>query len=100
MIVYLLVSAEVFLATAVHHVFRLSFAGIGPTELRLILAAGTLALHVDPHVRLGAFGRVPLFDAGGVIAIVGLTVALLYGVARNVRALARLEPKPRVAALS
>src|SRR5688572_16012790 len=40
LVAYLLVSGEVFLATAVHSVFRMSFASFGPTELRIVLAAG------------------------------------------------------------
>jgi hypothetical protein len=38
LVAYLLVSGEVFLATAVRGVFRMSFAGMGPTELRIVLA--------------------------------------------------------------
>jgi archaetidylinositol phosphate synthase len=93
LVAYLLVSGEVFLATAVRGVFRMSFAGIGPTELRILLAIGTIALFRDPHVELGAFGRIPLFDFGGLIAAVGLGVTLLVAVGRNAVALARLEPR-------
>src|SRR5687767_6705357 len=93
LIAYLLVSGEVFLATAVHGVFRMSFAGIGPTELRILLAAGAVALRNDPQVSLGAFGRMPLFDVGGLAAVAGLVVALLVAVWQNVTALSRLEPR-------
>jgi archaetidylinositol phosphate synthase len=41
---YFLVSAETFLATHTVHVFRLSFAAIGPTELRILLAIGAIAV--------------------------------------------------------
>jgi archaetidylinositol phosphate synthase len=92
-VAYLLVSGEVFLATAVRGVFRMSFAGIGPTELRILLAIGTIALRNDPHVTLGAFGRMPLFDFGGLIAAAGLIVTLLVSATRNAIALARLEPR-------
>ena len=92
LIAYLLVSGEVFLATSVHSVFRMSFAGVGPTELRLLLAIGTIALRNDPHVLVTGLGRVPLFDIGGVIAIVGLGMTLAVSVTRNARSLARLEP--------
>ena len=95
LVAYLLVSGEVFLATAVRSVFRMSFAGVGPTELRILLSIGAIALRGDPHVNLGALGRVPLFDVGGLIAIAGLVVALAVAVARNTLALARLEPRPR-----
>jgi phosphatidylglycerophosphate synthase len=92
---YLLVSGEVFLATAVRHVFRMSFAGIGPTELRILLSIGAIALRGDPHVDFGALGRAQLFDVGGVVAIVGLIAALVWAVVTNTSALARLEPRPR-----
>jgi phosphatidylglycerophosphate synthase len=90
---YLLVSGEVFLATAVNGVFRMSFGGVGPTELRILLAIGTIALCNDPHVDLGSLGRMPLFDFGGLIAIAGLLTAFLWSAARNTVALARLEPR-------
>jgi archaetidylinositol phosphate synthase len=90
---YLLVAGEVFLATAVHHVFRMSFAGFGPTELRIVLAIGTLALFRDPHVELGALGRMPLFDVGAIVATAGLVLALLTAIARTTHALARAEPR-------
>jgi phosphatidylglycerophosphate synthase len=93
LVAYLLVAGEVFLATAVHGVFRMSFAGFGPTELRILLAAGTIALFRDPHVDLGAFGRVRMFDFGGAVAALGMCVALAVAVSRNVIALSRLEPR-------
>jgi archaetidylinositol phosphate synthase len=95
LVAYLLVSGEVFLATAVHGVFRMSFAGFGPTELRIVLAIGAIALRGDPHVSFGALGRAPLFDVGGIVAIAGLMVALACAIVQNTRALARLEPRRR-----
>ena len=91
---YLLVSGEVFLATSVRSVFKMSFSGFGPTELRILLAVGTMALFRDPHVDLGAFGQPRLFDFGGLIAAAGMVVALTANVVRNATALARLEPRP------
>ena len=93
LVAYLLVTAEVFLATAAHGVFRMSFLWFGPTELRIVLAAGTIALFRDPHVDLGALGRHPLFDVGGVVAAAGLAIALAASAIRNTRVLARLEPR-------
>ena len=90
---YLLVSGEVFLATAVQGVFRMSFAGVGPTELRILLAIGTVALLRDPHVDLGTLGSLRLFDFAGLIAIGGMCVTLATAVGRNTLALARLEPR-------
>jgi phosphatidylglycerophosphate synthase len=87
LIAYLLVSGEVFLATSVRGVFKMSSFGIGPTELRILLAVGTIALLRDPHVDLGSLGRVRLFDFGGLIAIAGMAVALTVSVFQNARAL-------------
>ena len=92
LVAYLLVAGEVFLATSVHRVFRMSFAGFGPTELRIVLAVGTYTLRHDPHVSLFGAGPLPLFDVGGIIAAAGLMVALGISVWRNASYLARLEP--------
>src|SRR6185436_883208 len=93
LIAYFMLSIEIYLATYCLTVFRLSFWGVGPTELRLVLAAGTLALLSDPKVAiLGQHYR--LFDVGGVVATVGIAVTLLVSVARNVRLLHQAEPLP------
>jgi phosphatidylglycerophosphate synthase len=68
LVAYLLVSAEVFLATAVNGQFRMSFMNVGPTELRIILAAGTLLLFTRPMVSPFGLGPFRLFDVGGVVA--------------------------------
>ena len=94
LVAYLLVASEVFLATASQGVFRMSFLGFGPTELRILLAVGAIALFNDPRVDLGPLGRYRVFDFGGVIAACGLMVALATAVVTNTIALARLEPRP------
>jgi archaetidylinositol phosphate synthase len=90
---YLLVSAEVFLATAVHGVFRMSFLNVGPTELRLVLAAGALTLWTRPLVTPFGFGPYLLFDVGGCAAVAGLLAALLTSTVRNTVMLFRAEPR-------
>ena len=94
LIAYLLVSGEVFLATSVRGVFRMSFSGFGPTELRILLAVGTLALFRDPHVNLGPFGEMPLFDFGGLIAMAGMALAFIVNTVQNTTVLSREEPRP------
>ena len=90
---YLLLSAETYLATHACGVFRMSTWKFGPTELRILLAGGTLALLVKPWVVvMGETYR--LFDVGGVAAIGGMTVAVLWSAARNSAALYRAEPLP------
>lgn len=93
LIAYFLLSIEVYLATYCLAVFRMSFWGIGPTELRILLAIGTLALWSDPRPKiLGQAYR--LFDVGGGVAIVSLAVTFIVAVARNTRALYLAEPLP------
>jgi phosphatidylglycerophosphate synthase len=92
---YLLVSAEVFLATVVRGRFHMSFLRMGPTELRIVLAIGTLAVFRDADVRPFGQGPFLLFDVGGVIAAIGLLVALVTSVIRNTVEMYRAEPLPR-----
>ncbi len=92
LIAYLLVSGEVFLATAVRGVFKMSVGGIGPTELRIILAAGAMALLRDPQVSIGTLS-VRLFDLGGALAAAGLLAVFVVSVLRNASALAVAEPR-------
>jgi phosphatidylglycerophosphate synthase len=90
---FALVEAEVFLATYVQQVFRLSCFCVGPTELRVILAAGTLYLLHTPWIHLAGKGPFLLFDVGGIVAIAGLLTAFVYSAIRNTRLLYRTEPR-------
>ena len=92
---WLMVAAEAYLATHACGVFRVSLLKVGPTEMRIVLAAGTLRLLTHgPEVEL--FGRTwLLFDVGGAVAVAGLFGALAFSAARNGRALYRAEPLPR-----
>jgi phosphatidylglycerophosphate synthase len=94
LVAYLLVSAEVFLATAVNGQFRMSFMNVGPTELRILLAIGTLTLFVKPTVSLFGMGEFLLFDVGFGVGTAGLAVALVTSAARTIIALYRAEPLP------
>jgi archaetidylinositol phosphate synthase len=91
--VYFIVAAETFLATHSVGVFRMSFAGFGPTELRVVLAAGAMKVASSPTVEL--MGReFQRLDVGGVVAIVGLAVTFVVSAIRNGAALYRAEPLP------
>jgi len=92
---YLMVTAEVFLATHVRKIFRMSFLIFGPTELRIVLTIGTLFLLWKPHVKVAGSGPYLLFDVGGVVAIAGLAAAFLVSAYRNVLALYHEEPLPQ-----
>jgi archaetidylinositol phosphate synthase len=95
LVTYMLVMAESFLGASAHGVFRMSSLGFGPTELRIVLAIGTLALLRDPRVDLAGFGRYRLFDVGGAIAAIGLAATFAIGAARSICALSRAEPLAR-----
>jgi phosphatidylglycerophosphate synthase len=86
MVVYLMVVSEIYLAAYAVGTFRIHFLRLGPTELRILFAIGTLYLLHRPMVTvLGT--RALLFDVGGVCAIAGLGVTLLFSAARNTRTL-------------
>lgn len=93
---YLLVSAEIYLATHVLGVFRLSFLKVGPTELRLLLATGTVFLFYKPVVGLGELGTFNLFDVGGLAGILGLALTFTVSALRHARRLSRAEPRPQL----
>ena len=92
---YLLVSAEVFLATHAHGIFRMSALGIGPTELRILLAVGAIRAAYDPTARLGEAGTFLLFDIGGAIGAAALVAIFIWSSVRNAAALYGEEPLPR-----
>jgi archaetidylinositol phosphate synthase len=91
LIAYLLLSIEVYLATYTFGTFHISFWKLSPTELRILLAAGNLALvwHPDAHVA-GTGWR--MFDVGGAVGIAGMGLMLIVAVARHTRALYAAEP--------
>lgn len=92
---WLLVAAESFLGTHARGVFRMAFAGFGPTELRIVLAIGALRVAAAPSVVV-AGREVLLLDAGALVAIAGLAIAFVAASIRNSVALYRAEPLPRV----
>jgi len=94
---YLIVSAESYLATHAAGVFRISFAGIGPTELRIVLAVGAVAMTTHPVVTIGPLPPMWLFDVGGIVATAGLVFVFVASALRNTWSLYHAEPlQPRV----
>ncbi len=92
---FMMVEAEVFLATHVNGVFRLSFMKLSPTELRIILSVGTLVLFYKPWVRILGMGPYRLFDVGGIVSIIGLIFVLVTSAIRNTCALYKAERIPQ-----
>jgi archaetidylinositol phosphate synthase len=88
---YYLLNIEIYLATSVLREFRMSCFLLGPTELRLVLAAGTIALYRHQHVEIAGRAFL-LFDVGGIVTAVGLVAIFVFFAGRNGRTLYRAEP--------
>src|SRR5277367_5287964 len=90
LVAFLMLSIEAYLATYTLGQFQLSYWKLGPTEIRLLLAAGNLALPRWPTVTvLGT--QLHLLDVGGVIAIAGMAVMLIVSALQHTRTLYREE---------
>ena len=93
LLAYYLLMIEIALATHAIGTFRISFWKFGPTELRILLAIGTLRMTHSDVVTIAGSDYL-LFDVGGVVAIVGLVVTFLASAITNTRALYVAEPLP------
>jgi archaetidylinositol phosphate synthase len=91
LLAYFMLTIEVYLATHTIGTFHLSFWKFSPTELRILLAIGSLVLLWRPQAALFGY-RAPLFDVGGAIGIAGMVLMLLVSVARHTVHLYRAEP--------
>jgi phosphatidylglycerophosphate synthase len=94
LIAFLMLSIQSYLATHAMGEFRISFWRFGPTELRILLAIGNLALLWKPMVRL--FGtQYRLFDVGGAIGLAGMALMLIVFTLQNTARLYREERIPQ-----
>lgn len=85
---FLLLSIQSYLATYTLGEFRLSFWSFGPTELRILLGVGNLALLRWQVVLRGHYR---LFDVGGLIGLTGMGAMLIFFTVRNMHLLYREE---------
>jgi archaetidylinositol phosphate synthase len=88
LLAFLLLSIQSYLATYTLGEFHLSFWSFGPTELRLLLAVGNLALLRWPVVLNGHYR---LFDLGGIVGLMGMTGMIVFFTVKNGRRLYREE---------
>jgi archaetidylinositol phosphate synthase len=94
LIAFLMLSIQSYLATHTLGEFRISFWRFGPTELRILLAVGNLALFWKPVVRLlGVRDR--LFDVGGAIGLAGMGLMVIAFTVENTIRLYREERLPQ-----
>jgi phosphatidylglycerophosphate synthase len=87
---FYVLSIESFLATYTMGHFHISHGIFGPTEIRMLLMVGNVALMVHPYAEL-AGRRFLLFDAGGSIAIVGMLAMVTLTACRHIAVLYREE---------
>lgn len=82
LVAYYILSIETYLAAYTVGVFKLSFGIWGPTELRILLAIGNVALMFRPHVVIAGHTFL-LADVGAVVAIPGILGVAIIGSCRN-----------------
>jgi archaetidylinositol phosphate synthase len=90
LVLFLLLSIQSYLATYTLGEFHMSFWNLGPTELRILLAVGNLALLRWPVVLKGHFR---LFDIGGAVAVLCMSAMVFFFTIKNV---ARLYNEERI----
>lgn len=89
LVTYFLLAIDVYLATYTIGAFRMAYCKLGPTELRILLAIGNVAVFLHPRTRL--FGDQLLFDVSTLVATAVLAVITITSIARNTAALYRAE---------
>jgi archaetidylinositol phosphate synthase len=92
LIVYFLMSIEIYLATYTVGVFRLSYGILGPTEFRIVVGAGSVVLLYKPVVTIAGESYL-LCDVSGVVAII---VISLIAITSSIRNTARLYDEERL----
>jgi archaetidylinositol phosphate synthase len=93
LVAYLMLSVEIYLATYTMGDFKISYYKMGPSELRILLSLGNLAVLWKSTVHL--FGRAHrLFDVAGTLGISGVLLIMVISAVRNTIRLYHEEPIP------
>jgi archaetidylinositol phosphate synthase len=90
LIAFLMLSIEAYLATYTLGQFQLSYWKLSPTEIRLLLAAGNIALLRWPTVNVVGT-QLRLLDIAGVVGIVGMALMLIVSAIQHTATLYREE---------
>jgi len=93
-VTYYMLNIEVYLTTYTIGTFHISFGVFSPTELRILLAIGNLALLARGGWVVIAGEQYRLFDIGGVVGIAGMLVMLTMATARHTAQLYKEERLP------
>jgi archaetidylinositol phosphate synthase len=90
LVAFFLLSIESYLAAYTLGRFRLSFGRFGPTEIRILLALGNIALWFRPQASIPVVSW-RLFDFGGFVATTGMAVMVVVATAWHTAKLYRQE---------
>jgi phosphatidylglycerophosphate synthase len=93
LVAFLVLSSESFLATYTLGRFEMSQGIFGPTEIRILLIVGNLALLHSRYATVSGH-RLLLFDVGGVIATLAMFAMAVRVTVRHTLQLYRAEPLP------
>jgi len=86
LVAFLVLSIESYLTTYTLGRFNMSHGLFGPTEIRVLLSIGNVALIFHPYAHL--FGhRFLLFDVGGVVAVAGMSSMAGFACVRHTASL-------------
>jgi phosphatidylglycerophosphate synthase len=93
LVAFLMLSGESYLATYTLGRFELSQSIFGPTEIRILLVLGNLAVLRNPYSTILGH-KLLLFDLGGAIAAAAMCAMALAVTLRHTSQLYRQEPLP------
>lgn len=95
---YLALSTYTYIKLHVTRSLQLTYFGIGPTEVRVLIGIGLgLAMALELPWIATSFGRIGLFDAVGLILFAFAMISGLAMFVRDARDLARVDPPRQVA---
>jgi phosphatidylglycerophosphate synthase len=91
-LVYLVLSINVYLESTVFGIFRLAYGRVGPTEVRLILIVVNTALALAA-TQTWPISPATIANRALILVLLGMVAMLVARFARNLSHLARLEPQ-------
>ena len=100
LIVYLLAFVYTLIYCQVQGVFRITYLGFGPTEMRVLLVIGNLValkyglLRISTFAPGSVFGSLTLYELGILVIAVSAAAMLLLLAWRELRRLDRDDPRP------
>lgn len=98
---YLLLSIFIYLDTLVTGTFQISFAGLGPTEARLIIFFANVLMLILGNVTFSLpFGVFTLFDVIMIVLTVMMLTFFVVMTIKRLRYLAKLEPEQKYSSKS